>query len=387
MANSMKRFSLVNILLLSTLWTSGQQVELWPIQKMNWELGFIDKLGKEIYTDKFDILDEEYNSGLVFFKKGKKRGFLDEHGKVVFESKYVWGSFSEGLLKLRDKNGFHYLNTKGEIAIELSSLPLPNGKEISSISNFHDGLALIRIQNVGTEDPNDIASDISFDESVNLFPGNWLFGFINKNGKWAIPPTLESATSFKDGVSLVCHEGRTYFMDTTGAFITKLDYSAIGDYSEGFALVYEDDSCFFINRQGKRIGNLKFKRANKFSEGMASIELNDKWGFIDTSGSIVIEPKYYVRSDFREGLAPVSLKVEEKGFMFDSYFIEAFIDKKGNMISPFQKHVDYAGFKSGLTKGRRFIYTDNRRYTGTFELFYMDKDGNKIWSEVVKQNR
>lgn len=354
---------------------------------MNWELGFIDENGKEIYTDTFQILDEEYNSGLVFFQKGSKKGFLDEDGNVVFESENAWHSYSEGLLKLEDDKGFHYLNTKGNAEIELSTLDLPEGKEIASISDFHDGLALVIIQNIGTEDDRDGGSDIIFDESVNLFPGNWLYGFINKNGKWAILPTLESATSFSDGVSIVDKDDHTFFMDTNGQF-TKLDYNAVGDYSEGFAIVYtEDDSCYFINKKGTRIGKWKFKSANKFSEGYASVELNNKWGFIDTTGTVVIEPQYYLGSDFREGLAPVSLEVKEKGYRFDSYFIQTFIDKKGKAKFPFEKHVDYGGFISGLTKGRRFIHTNDNEYTGTYELFYMDKNGKKVWSEVVKQNR
>ena len=79
---------------------------------MNWELGFIDSLGNEKYIDKFDILDEDYNCGLVFFEKGKKRGFLDENGKIVFVSKYAWGKFSEGLLGIKHDKSFFYLNNK-----------------------------------------------------------------------------------------------------------------------------------------------------------------------------------------------------------------------------------------------------------------------------------
>ena len=65
--------SLVAIIVLSSTWTigMGQELKRYPIQKMNWDLGFIDENGKEIYTGPFDIL-EEYHSGLAFFKKGNK---------------------------------------------------------------------------------------------------------------------------------------------------------------------------------------------------------------------------------------------------------------------------------------------------------------------------
>jgi hypothetical protein len=68
-----------------------------------------------------------------------------------------------------------------------------------------------------------------------------------------------------------------------------------------------------------------------------------------------------------------------------SYFVEAFIDKKGNAVIPFQKHIDYGNFEKGIAQGRRFIYTDGNRYSGYYELFYINRKGKKIWSEIVKQ--
>ena len=379
--------SLVAIIVLSSTWTigMGQELKRYPIQKMNWDLGFIDENGKEIYTGPFDIL-EEYHSGLAFFKKGNKRGYLDEHGKVVFTSKFAWSSFSEGLLKYRDDQGFYYLNTRGKIQIDLSKLPLPAGKEIFDISDFHEGLALVRIQNVGTENFADGRSDIAFDESFNQFPGNWCYGFIGRDGTWVVQPTLESATGFKDGYSVVVVNQERHLMNRAGLLVMKLQPGA-GGYSEGFAEVFEEDGIYFINTKGTRLGSGKFEKAEPFSEGMAAVELNGKWGFIDSTGNVVVEPKYFIESTFSEGIAPVSLRIQNENGLGDSYFIEGFIDKKGNVVLPFERDVDYEGFRSRLTRGRRFINTNHGRYTGTYELFYMDRSGRKVWSEVVKQNR
>jgi hypothetical protein len=179
-------------------------------------------------------------------------------------------------------------------------------------------------------------------------------------------------------------------MDTEGNFIAQLDNkngmitqeedSDLLDFSEGFALVSFDSatvntsfSTSFINKKGERISTRLFERANKFSDGMAAIQLDDKWGFIDTTGNIVIQPQYDIRSDFSEGLAPVYAGSSQ-----------GFIDKTGATAIPFQPHVSYGGFRNGLTKGRRFIIK-NKRYTGKYEFFYMNKNGEKIWSEIVKQ--
>jgi hypothetical protein len=363
---------------------NSQVVDRWFIRKPNRELGFIDSLGNEIFTDKFDILDEKYNSGLVFFEKNEKRGYLDKNGKIVFKSKKVWLSFSEGFIAINDADNFYYLNTSGECAINLTRLKMPERKEISKIFNFHNGLAMVRIKDKGFDDSDNDHSCFVIEEEVNLFPGNWLFGFINKNGEWKIMPTLDNASSFSDGISIARKNEVTYFMDLSGDFITKLDYPwYVGEYSEGFAIVYKTDSCFFINKNGKKINNLVFKRANPFSDGMASIEINDKWGFIDTTGQIVIKPKYHSRGNFSEGLAPVSLEVREKGYSYDSYFMEGIINKKDEIVVPFEKHVNYGRFINGLIKGDRTFYAEDKQTIESREYFYMDNKGKKIWSTLL----
>ncbi len=352
----------------------------WRIEKKDGQSGFIDSLGNEIFIDKFNFLND-YEDGLAFFQKGSLRGYLDEIGKIIISNKEAWNSFSEGLVNIEDSGKFYYLNTKGEIALNLENLVMPEGKMISFISGFHDGLAMIRIQNI--DHKMDEESDVSY--AYNRYPGDWSYGFINKKGQWAIQPDLVDATAFEDGLSVVEKNGKYHFMNTKGTFISSFDYS-VSDYSEGFAIVYTgNDKCFYINTLGRRLNELEFDKADPFSDGMAAIVVNDKSGFINTSGQIVIEPKYYSQSEFKEGLAPVSLQVKEDGYFLGSYFMEGFIDKKGEIVIPFEKHVDYQGFENGLSMGRRFIHDGNKHYTGYYELFYINKKGKKVWSEILKQ--
>jgi len=359
----------------------SQNENRWFVEKANGQIGFIDSTGKEVFLDKFDILDREFHSGLVFFQKGKKKGFLDIDGNIVLTSDNLWGHFSEGLLAFEDETGFYYLNSKGEKVINLQNLQMPKGKEVSEIFNFKDGLAMIRVKDVGFDDSDDGNSCVVFAENVNLYPGNWYYGFIDKSGNWSIKPELESAITFNDSISIVELNKEIYFLTRNGDLI-RVQNKNVGEYAEGFAIEYTDDGYYFVNKQGQRISDQGFQRANPFSDGMAAVQVNDKWGFIDTSGSITIQPKYYVRSDFGEGLAAVSL--ESDTISNGGSFIEAFIDKNGREVIPFKRNVDYGKFKNGLAKGRRFIYSDGR-YTGFYELFYINRKGEKIWSEKVKQ--
>lgn len=375
----MKKTIQILILLVFTIQGYSQEYNRWFIEKANGNLGFIDSLGNEIFSDKFDLLCEHYHSGLVSFKKQTTFGYLDIDGNIIFTTDDYFGIFSDGLLLVEDESIFYFLDTLGQKVIDLKELEIPNGKEIFRACNFYDGLALVILKD-------------------NLSDNDLTYGFIDKTGKWFLEPKFQHATSFVEGIACVLEENKNYFIDTQGNHIAQLDNKNgeiwnsgddnLFDFAEDFAVVYFKDSIgfstSFINRKGERVSSLMFRRANKFSDGMASVQLNDKWGFIDTTGNIAIQPQYDVRSDFSEGVAPVYISIEDAGYMFNSYSAQGFIDKTGATVIPFQPHVSYGGFKNGLTKGRRFIYK-NKKYIGKYEFFYMNKKGEKIWSEIVKQ--
>lgn len=370
----MKRYIQTLLFLVCSIHSYSQDDNRWFIEKANGDVGFIDSLGHEIFTGKYEWLSEHYSCGLVPFKKDSEYGYLDIKGTKVFKTSKIGDWFSENLLPVEEAGVFYYLNTKGQRAIELSNLEIPEGKEIYKIHNFHSGLALVIVKSLDSCD--------------------YLYGFINKSGQWFIKPTLRNATSFIEGVSYVATETNCFFMNNKGNMIATIDCEKDGiaqeidsdlfDYAEGFALIYKTDSAIFINRNGKRICSHMFQRASNFSDGMAAIQLNDKWGFCDTTGNIIIQPQYEVPSDFSEGLAPVYLDIKAEGYVFNTINTQGFIDKTGKTVIPFQPNVSFAGFKNGLTQGKRFIYK-NKRYTGKYELFYMRKDGKKVWSEIVKQ--
>jgi hypothetical protein len=382
MPNIKMRIAIIIFILLGIVkGVFSQNVNRWYVEKANGQTGFIDSTGKEIFVDNFENLNMEFQSGLVLFQKDKRKGFLNLNGEIAFTSDKVWGRFSEGLLAFKDESGFYYLNTKGEKAIDLQKLIMPFRKEVSKIFDFKNGLAMVRIKDAGFDDNRNKTYCVTYHESINLYPGNWYYGFIDTSGNWSIKPELESATTFNDSISIVRKNKKNYFLTSKGDLI-NIKIKNVGEYSEGFAFEYSDNGYYFVNKRGKRINNYCFKRANSFSDGMAAVEINDKCGFIDTSGNIVIEPTYYIRSNFSEGFAAVSLKSDTT--INGGSFIEAFIDKNGKEVIPYKRDVEYGEFHNGIAKGRRFIHED-KRYTGYYELFYINKKGEKIWTEILKQ--
>lgn len=320
----------ITILFLVTLDFKGmsQEVYRWHIIKANGYQGFIDSLGNEIYSDRFNILGDRYNDGLVFFNKDNESGFLDEYGKVVFNINIPWGEFSDGLCSInKDKNSY-YINPRGEVSIDLKDIEMPKGKELSRCFTFNNGLAAIRIQNIDHKDSIFTPPDVVY--NYNIYPGDWYYGFINKKGKWVIKPNLDDVTMFKNGISIVQKNGKFHFIDTLGRITTTIKYNNAIDFSEGFALVSGDSTWFYINRMGEKICDKEFENAQPFSEGRAAIQINGKWGFIDTTGKIIIEPQYYLVNSFNEGLASAAIDIIDKGYFLNKYFSEVFKPPKSS---------------------------------------------------------
>lgn len=223
-------------------------------------------------------------------------------------------------------------------------------------------------------------------------------GYINKEGKWAIPPRFYGyGDSFSDGLALESTpDWKLQYIDHSGsqridAFEQFKSYNKpkppwienLRPFSDGLAMVrigdYTDprdktaDPCQFgyINKDGE--WNIKLKElwgtafyeglakrsspgasesiftdtsgkevlrlpyyARNFSEGLCAIADHGRYGYCDRSGRIVIKPQYENAQEFSEGLAAVIIDGKA-----------GYLDSKGTMvISP---QFAYAGdFSEGL---------------------------------------
>jgi hypothetical protein len=166
------------------------------------------------------------------------------------------------------------------------------------------------------------------------------FGWIDKTGKFVIPPTWDGADDFHEGLAVV----------TRGLQDLPHEYSSFG----------------YINMKGEVVIPLKFQSAGAFSEGLAYAMSGGKWGYINSKGSWVITPRYgmpitgtlvmigyyppYVQytsfgvSRFHDGYAVVW----DAGKNFDTG-VAHFIDKTGKQV--FGRTFQAAGeFSEGLAE-------------------------------------
>ena len=147
--------------------------------------------------------------------------------------------------------------------------------------------------------------------------GKW--GFIDRTGRFRIPPRYQGAGQFSDGVAYAwLWEGerrRDGVVDASGRF-TGLpevnDYQFI--FHDGLARFQtpsgQERRYGYMDKAGRVVIPPQFHDSGHFSEGLAwfSILQKGKWlyGFIDKTGKVVIEPQFVFQpGDFVDGLAKV----------------------------------------------------------------------------------
>ncbi|MFP4501811.1 MAG: WG repeat-containing protein [Candidatus Hydrogenedentota bacterium] len=155
-------------------------------------------------------------------------------------------------------------------------------------------------------------------------PFPWLVGdslcYIDETGAvvFEVPEAVQG-NFFHDGLAAVAvqrEENETGYtpvswgyVDRDGNFAIAPQFASAADFSQGLACVEKEDKHGFIDKQGEFIIPPRFVRAWPFSEGIAAVaETDGEWGFIDDTGAYVIEPAYYHAGTFSEGLAPVYVR-------------------------------------------------------------------------------
>lgn len=147
--------------------------------------------------------------------------------------------------------------------------------------------------------------------------GKW--GFIDRTGRFRIPPRYDGAGQFSEGVAYVWFskggQRKDGIVDTSGRF-TELP--ATNDsafvFRDGLARfetpLGEERKYGYMDKNGRVVIPRQFHDSGHFSEGLAWVAVlkERQWlyGFIDKTGKIVIEPQFvYQPGDFVDGLAKV----------------------------------------------------------------------------------
>lgn len=233
--------------------------------------------------------------------EGISYGFIDSTGKFAISPSYSHAKpFSQGLAPAKDKVLLSEVNSR--LGIYSYDVPDYEGNSVDPTQTWVER-----------------------------------YGFIDKTGRFVIPPTFEDAYGFSNGLAAVeITSGEWGYVDTSGTILLR-GYTWAHDFDQdGYAIVEKGDTQGVINKQGHyvipsqfnaigggdelypvRINRLyglmntqgelvqtyQYENMSYFKDELALAELNSKWGYVDKLGNLVISVATDVGFHFQDGLA------------------------------------------------------------------------------------
>lgn len=232
--------------------------------------GYIGDNGRTVIEPRYDYAEEFQDNGLAVIQRKDGSGLINTAGKEVVKPMYDYiGPFEEGRAVASDSRGYFLMDEKGK--------PL-TGLRYDYLNSLHDGRALFNTQ--------------AEDQGLK-------YGYLDRNGREAIPAKFEDANDFKDGKALVkLHAGEFALIGKNGEVLHTYSFPFVGNPGEGL-LAYqaeENGRYGYIDEEGNTVISPQFTSAMPFSEGRAVVNMaknyENAYGLIDKSGKFVIQPQY-----------------------------------------------------------------------------------------------
>jgi hypothetical protein len=264
---------------------------------------FVDASGASISTLPYKEVVTDFSEGFAVVRVDESNViFIDVSGKPAFSGKTFRDArrFSGGVAAVRRGDKWGYINHEGEFQISPS---------FAVASDFQDGMAIVRLEGGGNwayvdEHGNLFMPKVKavdgtlqdFSDGMALVPANrngaTVFGYIGKNGEWAIEPQFAWGAPFSERAAAVLKYGKWGFIDLSGRFVVPPKYDEVRSFSEGFAAVRSNGLIGFVDRHGSLVIPYRYEDAGPFCGGLAGVKLNGKWGFIDKTGSVRINTTF-----------------------------------------------------------------------------------------------
>lgn len=232
------------------------------------------------------------------------------------------------------------------------------------------------------------------DDGPPLYPmldnGKW--GYVTRDGEWAIEPRWFHAEPFSEGRAAVNLDGRWGIIDRQGNYILGAVLKGtmpIQPFSQGCATVnvQKDGSphAFFVSRAGEywledalseALSGLRIWKFGNFSGGRVWFQamgdkLQESFGWIDSQGNLVINHEFSGAGEFVDGKAPAASGGD--------YW--AYIDTQGNPVMPTKwKFRGLRPFSEGLAAVE--FKTSRWMYISTEGALAFDRVSLKVPREV-----
>jgi len=307
--------------------------------------GFINNRGNFAISPRFDYANDFQDNGLTVVSINDSFGIINTSGNFVVMPNYNYiNQFSEGRAVAIYNGEYKLIDQNGSIL---------NIKNYDFVGNFKNGRAMAS----------------AFDGK-----GKYLYGYLDRDGKEAIPLQYESAMDFVDGKTVVKIKDNDYaLIGPNGEIYNRYKYYFVGSLGEGLLAFKEkmEGKYGYIDENGRVVIKPEFNMAQAFSQGRAIVNTSyngiiNKYGLIDKAGNYKIKPEYNDISLLGENKAAVGKAIiKEKPYMGSQY---AIADIEGNFLTNFI-YFGVSSYKNGLASAY-----DSKN------TFFLDKRGSVVKS-------
>lgn len=372
----------------------ARSVKLYPasvktVKGTKW--GYINKNGEFEVRPIFDYAMEFQENGLAVVEKNNLYGIINDAKKYVLKPKYYSiTDFSQGRAIVNDEKGYGVINEKGK---RLTTKPY------QFMGMYHDNRALFAI----------------------TVDNNYLYGYVNLEGKEAIPAQYKSAGDFENNQSVVeTKEGKYILINPEGEVIATFPYPYVTDLGEGLFSFREknqyDQKFGIMDVNGKVIIPPRYTGIQPFQDQRAVVNVSEdyrnKYGLIDLKGNYVIQPTFNDINLLGEKRVSVGKAINiDEPYRGSIYRIA---DTNGNMLTDFKytRVLPYENGFASASDGKLTFFINkngeiaqglpNLKGSGTLsfegELIkadidqrtsYYTKDGKLVWKQntVIPLNR
>ena len=133
-----------------------------------------------------DQLTQDFSEGVAVVQMDGSYGYIDTTGKMAIPFHYDKAeNFSGGFAVVRQGTRTGYIDLSGRFIFSLVGTDLDS--PFDDFQPFSEGLAAVKV----CPNPEDLRC------------AHKVYGYIDKNGTWAVTPHYEEALSFRDGLALV----------------------------------------------------------------------------------------------------------------------------------------------------------------------------------------
>lgn len=164
-----------------------------------------------------------------------------------------------------------------------------------------------------------------FPGSDNLFPSikSGKYGFINKNGNWAIAYRFDAVNPFSEGLAAVKSMGKWGYVNQQDQVVIDPEFDSVGKFSKGFAVVKKNGESHLINCSGEILQGKKYDQILSLPDNYYLTEIAGYYGLINANGIEIVAPQFdEIRRESRDII--LVRKKEKYGI----------IDEEGNYVLP-----------------------------------------------------